>query len=54
MGTEIRDLFGNQSIFAGMVGTDLVEPTRRADEIRLNHPMAWPVGPCFMVIDVAD
>ena len=54
MEAEIRNLLGNQSIFARMVGTDLVEPTGRTGEIRLNHPMAWPVGSRFMVIDMAD
>ena len=54
MEAEIRNLFGNQSIFAGMVGADLVKSTGRTGEIRLNHPMAWPIGSGFIVIDMAD
>ena len=54
METEVCNLFGNQSIFTGMVGADLVEPAGRAGEIRLNHPMARTVGPSFIVIDMAD
>jgi hypothetical protein len=52
MQQQISHKVWQDTIFTGVVGTDLLESTGGTLKIRLNNPVAWTIGSGFLKIDM--